>query len=240
MPVKWFNDVGAPENFITIGNDILIRHIPQRKLTICYLTETKAKFCRLYRPNITNYIFFLLHSILSMHGKYCLHASCVAKNNRACLFLGKSGEGKTTISTILGKAGYEYMGDDLVFISQNKNGEIVVDALLCKAKLLNAKMQLKDSVDVIKNCNFKYSYSNKLGAILKLQRTQVSKKSMLLPVTQAEAFAWLMNSGNNVKIQYQTHNWMNICEKAVTLPASTLLFADKNCFETDILDTIWE
>ena len=82
-PVSWYNETNHPENFIVIGRDILIRHIRQRKLTICSLTEVKGRFFKTYRPQLTCYIFFLMHSILSMYGKYCVHASCVSKDKLA-------------------------------------------------------------------------------------------------------------------------------------------------------------
>ncbi|MDR3219614.1 MAG: hypothetical protein LBU22_11700 [Dysgonamonadaceae bacterium] len=237
-PIQWYNSVDAPENIITIGDDILIRHIPQRKLTICYLSESNALFLKSHRPRLNNYIFFLIHSILPMYGKYCIHASCVAKEEHAYLFLGKSGEGKTTISAILGGIGFEYMGDDLVFISKDEKEGVMVEAFLSKAKLFNAKFETKDSIDVIKDNHFNYCYRKELGAILKLQRMYGGKKSILMPASQAEVFVWLMNSGNNIKIQYNQQKWMDICEKASSIPAHTLMFADKEYFDPVIFDTV--
>jgi len=238
VPVKWYNHVNEDENIISVWNDILIIHQPQRSLTICYLSETKARLLKSYRPQLTNYIFFLLHSITSMHGKYCIHASCMAKDGIAYLFLGKSGEGKSTISIILGATGWEYMGDDLVFISLDENSELIIDGFLSKPKLFNEKSKMKDSIDVIKNQHFNYTYRKKLGAIFNLQRTNVCKESILLPALQAEVFTWLMNAGNNIKIQYHQQQWIDICEKASSLPAHTLIFADKEYFNSDILYTV--
>lgn len=235
VSAKWYNHVGEDENIISIRNDILIKHMPQRNLTICYLSETKARFFKSHRPLLANYIFFLLHSITSMHGKYCIHASCAAKNGFAYLFLGKSGEGKSTMSMILGAAGWKYMGDDLVFVSFDENGEVIIDSFLSKPKLFNTKLKMKDSIDVIKKQHFNYSYREKLGVILKLQRTYVSKESILLPASQAEVFTWLMNSSNNIKIHYHQQQWIDICEKASSLSTHTLMFADKEYFNPDIL-----
>lgn len=238
VPICWYNPTDREENVITIAGDILIRHFSGRNLTICYLREQKTRFFRSHRPLLTNYIFFLLHSILSMHRKYCLHASCASRNGRAYLFLGKSGEGKSTMSAILGKAGFEYMGDDLAFIFQNEKDEIIVDSFLSKIKLINSKSKTKDSIDIIKDRHFKYVYQSKLGTIIKLQRTASSKKSILIPATQAESFAWLMNSGNNIRIQYHQQLWMNVCERASLQPSFTLMFADKKYFEPDILKSL--
>jgi len=236
VPVKWYNHVDEDENIISVGDTILIRHQPQRSLTVCYLVETKARFSKSYRPQLTNCIFFLLHNIASMHGKYCIHASCMVKDGNAYLFLGKSGDGKSTISMLLGVAGWEYMGDDLVFISLDENGEVIIDGFLSKAKLFNEKSKMKNSIDVIKNQHFNYTYKKKLGAIFNLQRTHICKESVLLPASQTEVFTWLMSAGNNIKIQYRQRRWVDICEKASSLPAHTLMFADKEYFNPDILN----
>jgi energy-coupling factor transporter ATP-binding protein EcfA2 len=236
--IKWYNPIGESENIILIADDILIKHLPTRNLTICSLSETKLSFFKARRPLLSNYIFFLIHSIASMYGKYCIHASCVARGKYAYLFTGQSGSGKTTISEILGEAGWEYMGDDLVFISQDENGEIVVDSFLCKAKIFNARQTAKDAIDVIGERNFNYAYRKKLGGIINLQRTEATKKSILIPASQAEAFTWLVYAGNNIKIQYHRQQWMDICEKASSLPAYTLMFADKAYFTPSVLDTI--
>lgn len=236
--VNWYDSDDAGEGIITIGDDIVVRHLSERKLTICYLWESVTRFHKSKRPRLTGYIFFLLHSILSMHGKYCLHASCISKDERAYLFLGKSGEGKSTISFLLAQYGYEYMGDDLVFISKDDAGDIIIDAFLSKIKMLNKKLETKESIDIIKKHHFKYAYQKKLGAVLKLQRTSVSNQSLLIPATHAETFAWLMNSGNNIKIQYHPQLWMDICEKATSFPSYTLMFADKTYFEPVLLNNI--
>jgi hypothetical protein len=128
------------------------------------------------------------------------------------------------------------MGDDLVFISLDENGEVIVDAFLSKVKLLNAKLETKNAIDMIKNQHFAYAYKKKLGAVLNLQQSRASKKSLLLPASQAEAFTWLINAGNNIKIQYHQQQWMDICEKASSLPAYTLMFADKKHFDPAVLD----
>lgn len=236
-PVKWYDNSMKDENIIEIGRDVVVKHFAGRKLTICYLYESGKADSKSKRPRLSCFIFFLLHSILSMNGKFCLHASCVSKNDKAYLFLGKSGEGKSTISYILARQGYEYMGDDLVFISKNSDEQIVIDALLCKIKLKDKKRD-KESIDMIKNDHVAYSYRRQLGGILKLQRTEASEKSSLIPVSGTEVFAWLMGAGNNIIIQYYPELWMEICEKVTALPAFSLLFADKRYFDHNILNSI--
>jgi len=242
IAMVWYNSMIANENFITVGNDILIHHIPESKITTCYLQEKKNIFLKSYRPLLNIYIFLLIHNILSMYGKYSIHSACVAKNGLAYLFSGKSGNGKTTISTILSRAGYDYMGDDLAFISRNEKGEIVVDSFLCNAKIayedLKSKKLEKEIIDVIKEYDFTYSYQKKLGAIIKLQRNHSSRTSTLSPIVQANAYTWLIQSGNNIKMQYSPQIWLDICEQATTLPTYNLLFGNKEYFNPEILNDV--
>ncbi|GEM_PF-5860798 len=237
MPVRWYESKDGKEKYACINNDIQIQYIPERKLTVCYLLEKKRKFCRTKRPALSTYIFFLLQSILSVHGKYCLHAACVAKGEFSWLFLGKSGEGKSTISYLLSKAGYEFMGDDLVFISKNQQGTLQIDALLCKVKIYNEKIKQKESFDIIKQEGFAFSLRSRIGAIIRLQRTWDNKKSTLLSADPSEVFSWLMEAGNNSRIQNDPEEWVNICVEATTLPAYTLLFADKAHFDPQLLES---
>jgi len=236
----WYNSKVAHENFIAVGKDILIHHIPEKNLSVCYLAEKKKLFRKFrHRPKLNIYIFLLIHNILSMYGKYTIHSACAAKNGLAYLFLGKSGYGKTTISTLLGKAGFDYMGDDLAFISRDENGEIVVDSFLCNAKIVNeteTQNLEKNVVDVIKEYNFSYSYRRKLGAIFELQQNYLSEKSTLNPLSQVDVYTLLIHSGNNIKMQYNPQLWLDICEQAVTLPCYNLLFGDKKYFNSEILN----
>ncbi|MDR1764282.1 MAG: hypothetical protein LBR64_10115 [Dysgonamonadaceae bacterium] len=237
-PLSWYNPVGADENFILIGNEVLIRHIPAKNLTYCYLVETKGLYFRKNRPIFSNYSFFLLHSILAMYGKFCIHAACVSRDGKALLLPARSGEGKTTLCMMLGKAGYEFMGDDLVFISQNAEKEIIIDSLLCYAKLHDNKSRVKKEIDFIDKFGFNFSYRNKLAAVVKIQKTAVSERSYLLEASRQEAFIWLLEAGNNCKILYRVQEWMDICEKTAYLPHYTLLFGNKGHFDPELLNSL--
>lgn len=241
IAMVWHNSKVANENFITVGKDILIHHIPESRLTNCYLKEEKNIFGKSQRPILSIYLFLLIHSILSMYGKYSIHSSCVAKNGLAYLFLGKSGAGKTTISTTLGRVGFDYMGDDLTFISRNKSGEIIAEPLLFAAKIVDEKVTKKlkkDNIDVIKDYDFTYSYQQRLGAIFLLQKTPSRNSSILQPVTQGEVYGWLMNSGNNIKMQYNPQLWLDVCEQAATLSSYNMIFGNKEYFNPEILNNV--
>ncbi|MDR2146168.1 MAG: hypothetical protein LBE91_06900 [Tannerella sp.] len=238
----WYNSKAANESFIAVGRDILIHHIPGENLSACYLAEKKNLFGKSHRPKLNIYVFLLIHSILSMYGKYSLHSSCVAKNGLAYLFLGKSGNGKTTVSTLLGKAGFDYMGDDITFISRDETGELCMDSFLYAAKIVNENAKtnrvVKDIVDVIKIHQFTPLYHQKLGAIFLLRRDFSNKTSALQPVSQGSVYTRLIQSGNHIQMQYNPQLWLDICGQATTLPCYNLIFGNKDYFDPGIFNDV--
>jgi hypothetical protein len=56
--------------------------------------------------------------ILRVRGVVCLHASAVAINRRAILFVGDIGAGKSTLAMAMGRLGYPIISDDIVPISE--------------------------------------------------------------------------------------------------------------------------
>jgi hypothetical protein len=57
--------------------------------------------------------------ILRLRGVVCLHASAVAVNQRAVVFVGDIGAGKSTTVMAMGRLGYPIISDDIVPIYQN-------------------------------------------------------------------------------------------------------------------------
>lgn len=53
-----------------------------------------------------------------------LHASCVAENDRACLFLAPSGGGKSTVMRTLCNKGFHVIADDSVVVVRGTDGVI--------------------------------------------------------------------------------------------------------------------
>ena len=65
-----------------------------------------------------------------------LHASCVAKDDRAFLFLAPSGGGKSTIMMNLCRANYRAIADDSVIIARGTDG--VIRCIPCGSMKQNA------------------------------------------------------------------------------------------------------
>ena len=107
----------------------------------CSLCHSRAQYCKktksayIYiswldligssgKRNYNMVLFLLTETLTRMlfeQGFCAYHGSAIAKNGKAIVFVGESGSGKTTLSLLLAQKGFQYLGDDRVFI---KNGEV--------------------------------------------------------------------------------------------------------------------
>ncbi len=62
---------------------------------------------------------------LRLRGVACLHASAVAIEGQAVLFLGTSGAGKSTTAAALAQLGYPVLSDDLTALTEQGDGFVV-------------------------------------------------------------------------------------------------------------------
>jgi hypothetical protein len=96
-----------------------------------------------------------------------LHASAVSYNNESVVFLGDSGSGKSTATTLLSLNGFKVLADDFVPVDA-QTGEVVSfpAAISVKESMLQKIEfdfpQLKDSILRVKDSvtNYKYLYPN--------------------------------------------------------------------------------
>lgn len=72
---------------------------------------------------VTHPLFTLpLTEVLKRRGLYRVHAAGVALGGRAVLFPGTSGAGKSTLSLALAKEGFDFLGDDMLFLARREQG----------------------------------------------------------------------------------------------------------------------
>ena len=64
----------------------------------------------------------LLVEILKRRSRYSLHAAGFSEKGQAILIVGSSGAGKSTLAIALVRAGFDYLAEDMVFLSRNANG----------------------------------------------------------------------------------------------------------------------
>jgi hypothetical protein len=79
----------------------------------------------LQRKDIVTYALLLL---LRRRRLYGLHASGVSRNGMGCLFVARSGSGKSTQAYSLVRQGWEYLGDDAILL-RNRGDEVEALAL---------------------------------------------------------------------------------------------------------------
>lgn len=70
----------------------------------------------------------VLGILLHLRQSVVLHASAVLVGDRAVLFCGASGAGKSTICAALGKRGYPMLSDDLCVLAQGADGHLWVES----------------------------------------------------------------------------------------------------------------
>jgi hypothetical protein len=59
---------------------------------------------------------------LKRHGRYSLHAAGLCIDGRGLLVAGASGSGKSTLAVALLRAGFGFLGDDMLFLSPGRDG----------------------------------------------------------------------------------------------------------------------
>jgi hypothetical protein len=63
-----------------------------------------------------------LLELAKRRGRYGLHAAALAMDGNGVLLAGGSGSGKSTLATALIRAGWDFLGDDLVFLGADDDG----------------------------------------------------------------------------------------------------------------------
>lgn len=80
--------------------------------------------------------------LLQYHGYLVLHGSAVLINQRAVIFSGESGAGKSTIASALVKKGYSLLTDDVVVVKTLTDGSMVLVPGPAKVKLWADALEL--------------------------------------------------------------------------------------------------
>jgi hypothetical protein len=73
---------------------------------------------------LSSLLWWLSHSLFTLtlveslkrRGYYGMHAAGVVREGRGCLFVGASRSGKSTLALALARKGWEYLGDDTLFL----------------------------------------------------------------------------------------------------------------------------
>lgn len=73
---------------------------------------------------------FLMDTVLTIvllkHNKFVFHASAITKDNKAIMFLGRSGIGKSSLALRLLNEGYQFLEDDRCLLEWDENAKVPV------------------------------------------------------------------------------------------------------------------
>lgn len=209
--VCWVYSPSANLDYLILTAEIAVIHDPAAHHTRCELLS-REKDGRWIRPRIWDAMVIILHTVMSMHGRYSLHSAAVGIDGKAHVFLGESGHGKSTLCTDLAKRGADFMGDDLTFLYL-ADGEVRAGSLLMEAKLFpSRKAKEKDWVDVVATTGCAAPLSLPVGGIYYVSR---AKGPCRFESREAiDCMIALIRASNNVRMQYDKDRWQQTYEVA--------------------------
>ena len=105
-PIYIDSETGGQTVSYRFKNDVFVLNADAKKL----------------RADLTRVVKQLLILQFEKSGGFLFHASVVAWNGQAALFVGRSGAGKTTLSLASARAGAHYVSNDRAFLRQNSEG----------------------------------------------------------------------------------------------------------------------
>lgn len=212
--VKWFHSPSSQLDYLILTDEITIVHDVCSSNTYCHL-RVRRRGNRTERPRIWDTIVLLLHTVLAIHGRYSLHASSVGFKGEAFIFIGESGQGKSTLCTDLVGMGADYMGDDLIYI-YNRENVVYAGSLLMEAKLFpDSKARDKDWIDIISTTGCCAPLELPLKRICYISRAEGPCR--LEPQEPTDCMIALMRASNNVRMQYDARRWQDVLELASRL-----------------------
>lgn len=212
--IRWYRDQSGGLDYILLTEEICIVHDRRHRLTTCHLKARRENDMSV-RPRIWDALVVILHTILSMYGRYSVHSAAVGFDGYARLFLGESGSGKSTLSTDLAAQGADFLGDDLTFLYLDEKGEVNVGSLLLDAKLITTRWASeKKHIDVGAATGCPTPLSLPLSDIFLIRRAK--GKSYITSAEPSDCLGALINASNNVRMQWDPTLWYATFEQAAS------------------------
>ncbi|UCF04776.1 MAG: hypothetical protein JSV33_12755 [bacterium] len=134
-PTATFEDIefyaGKNVTTLVIGGDSVVRVDLERGTARGFVSSA-----HLDSPWVISHrIFYLpLLELLRRRGAFYVHAGCVCRGDRCILICGGSGQGKSTLTYTLVRAGFSYLSDDAVF-AQIRDEHLTIFSFPEKIKL---------------------------------------------------------------------------------------------------------
>lgn len=232
--IRWYRSAKEGTDLIVLSDEICILHTRADARATCFLA-CRNENGRSIRPKIWDAFIVMIHTILSLHGRYSVHSAAVGIGNRAMLFLGESGSGKSTLTTDLCARGADFLGDDLTFLYLDEKGQVNVGSLLFDAKLITSRWSgEKKHVDVGASTGCATPLALPLGHIFLVRQTK-GKESFATPADPMDCMTMLINSSNNVRMQWDSDRWYDTLSAAAESHRYfTFHFGNRRLLDKDI------
>jgi hypothetical protein len=105
--------------WIDFGGRVLVHcDVRSRSVSVSANEDEYRQLWLLSRPLFT----VPLIELLRREDLYNVHAAGVASGGRSVLFAGSTGSGKSTLAVALTRAGFDLLGDDMVFLQEDNGG----------------------------------------------------------------------------------------------------------------------
>lgn len=237
---KFLSADGTKEYFLTDSGECICNNKKVGK-TVCTVIKRYNILRRHWeRSCVGNIINLLVHIVMACHRRYSLHASAVIWKEKAIVFTGLSGQGKSTICADLVAQGAGFMGDDLVFLYQ-ENGVPLVGSLLFDAKLFESSKKDKDFIDMLERYHCQKIDSVPLQAIAEIRQTRVGESTIEKENDDDKLLSVILMASNNIALQYDHDDWMTLCATVMAHQSLyTFYYGDRKLLKVDILDRFYD
>lgn len=238
--MKYVSPDGQTEYYETADGECVVTDL-RTMHTRCMLRE-RRKFAsrKRERAQIGSLLIPMLHVVMAYHDRYSLHAAAVEWKGRAVLFTGRSGQGKSTLSTDLAALGTGFLGDDIVFLYRD-GVQTRIASLLFEAKLFESSKKTKDFVDILARHGGKPIQSLPLGAVCEVRQTAEGPTDIIPAADEEALFQIILRAANNVAMQYNRGEWLATFGSVVSgYRLHTVNFGDRSLLDTKFLDRLAE
>ncbi len=194
---KYVSADGKSEYFVTPSGECLINDLT-RPSTVCTLMSRRKMFAKgSVRSNVGTMVILLTHIVAARYCRYTLHASSVAWRERAVVFVGRSGQGKSTLCLDLVARGAGFMGDDIVF-AYHEDGIVKIAPLLFDAKMFEPGKKEKTFIDVTSKYGLVDIDGLPLQAICEIEPTRKGESVVDVQDDSDRLFDVFLQSANNI------------------------------------------
>lgn len=236
---KFLSADGTLEYFLTAEGACIINDLTTNKTTCKLLVERHWLTRRLVRATVGQVIILLIHVIMTRHRRYALHAAGVVWRDRAIVFTGRSGMGKSTLCTDLVARGAGFLGDDIVFIYQ-EDEQLKIASLLFDAKLYEHSKSQKDFIDILERNECAKIEDAPLQAIAQIVPTRTGASKVEVVADDNKLFDVLLTAANNIALQYDHDDWISLCTRVFEdFHLYNFSFGDRKLLDVNILNDFY-